>query len=131
MSDQTDPEPGPNLTLLKWIVGILGFLIVLFAGIIGVTIFMRLTATETDSLIDEPKMAQEAEINRGKGSDVAAFGDIRLPIPDDMDVISLSPGPERLFITLGTEGAARLILVIRLNDGKVLGSFNLEKDGIQ
>ena len=77
MSDQTDPEPGPNLTLLKWIVGILGFLIVLFAGIIGVTIFMRLTATETDSLIDEPKMA------------------------------------------------------IRLNDGKVLGSFNLEKDGIQ
>ena len=131
MSDQTDPEPGPNLTLLKWLVGILGFLIVLFAGIIGVTIFMRLTATETDSLIDEPKMAQEAEINRGKGSDVAAFGDIRLPIPDDMDVISLSPGPERLFITLGTEGAARLILVIRLNDGKVLGSFNLEKDGIQ
>ena len=95
MSDQTDPEPGPNLTLLKWIVGILGFLIVLFAGIISVTIFMRLTATETDSLIDEPKMAQEAEINRGKGSDVAAFGDIRLPIPDDMDVISLSPGPER------------------------------------
>ncbi|MEX1035395.1 MAG: hypothetical protein WDZ54_05525 [Sneathiella sp.] len=131
MSDQTDPERGPNLTLLKWIVGILGFLIVLFAGIIGVTIFMRLTATETDSLINDPKMAEKAEVSRSGGVSLAAFGDIRLPIPDDMDVISLSSGSERLFVTLGTEGAARLILVISLTDGKVLGSFNLEKDGIQ
>ena len=48
-----------------------------------------------------------------------------------MDVLSLSSGQDRLFLTLGTEGAARLILVISLKDGKVLGSFNLEKDGIQ
>ena len=131
MSDQTDPEPGPNLTLLKWIVGILGFLIVLFAGIIGVTIFMRLTATETETVVGEPKMAEQAEVGTVQGGDVAAFGDIRLPIPDDMDLLSLSSGSERLFLTLGTEGAARLILVISLKDGKVLGSFNLEKDGIQ
>ncbi|MAZ04557.1 MAG: hypothetical protein CMN56_15595 [Sneathiella sp.] len=131
MSDQIDPDPGPNLTLLKWIVGILGFLIVLFAGIIGVTIFMRLTATETETVVGEPKMAEQAEVGTAQSGGVAAFGDIRLPIPDDMDLLSLTSGQERLFLTLGTEGAARLILVISLKDGKVLGSFNLEKDGIQ
>lgn len=127
MSDHSDQDPGPNLTLLKWVVGILGFLIVLFAGIIAVTIFARLTATETET----PPMENEGALPASRGAPLAVFGDIRLPIPDDMDVLALTPSQERLFVTLGTEGAARLILVVSLNDGRVLGSFNLEKDGIQ
>ena len=126
MSDHPEQDPVPNHAVLKWVVGILGFLIVLFAGIIAVTIFMRLTATETKeplvtSVISEPS----------RGGTLATFGDIRVPIPDDMDVIELSGAGDRLFLTLGTEGAARLILVVSLTDGKILGTFNLEKDGIQ
>ncbi|MCF8468742.1 MAG: hypothetical protein K9G33_15185 [Sneathiella sp.] len=126
MADHPEQEPAPNLTVLKWVVGILGFLIVLFAGIIAVTIFMRLTATETKeppvaSVISEP----------ARGGTLTTFGDIRVPIPDDMDVIELSGAGDRLFLTLGTEGAARLILVVSLTDGTILGTLNLEKDGIQ
>lgn len=129
MSEKAPEKSGPNLTLLKWIVGILGVLIVLFATVIAVTIYKRMTAMETKS---SPEM-QDAMLPKVTGGRVTLekFGDIRLPIPDDMDVISLTPSSERLFVTVGTEGAARLILVISLDDGSVLGSFNLDKDGIQ
>lgn len=127
MSEKPSENSGPNLTLLKWIVGVLGALIILFATVIAVTIYKRMTATETKS---EPAQQEKAISVSGKMT-LAKFGDIRLPIPDDMDVINLTPSSERLFVTVGTEGAARLILVVSLEDGSVLGSFNLEKDGIQ
>ncbi|WP_288902585.1 hypothetical protein [uncultured Sneathiella sp.] len=127
MSEKPSENSGPNLTLLKWIVGVLGALIILFATVIAVTIYKRMTAMETKS---EPAQQEKTISVSGKMS-LAKFGDIRLPIPDDMDVISLTPSSERLFVTVGTEGAARLILVVSLEDGSVLGSFNLEKDGIQ
>lgn len=128
MSDEAPENSGPNLTLLKWIVAILGVLIVLFATVIAVTIYKRVTATETESA---PEKQATPLARKGSQGPLAEFGDIRLPIPDDMDVINLTPAQERLFVTVGTEGAARLILVISLEDGRVLGSINLDKDGIQ
>ena len=129
MSEKPSENSGPNLTLLKWIVGVLGVLIILFATVIAVTIYKRMTAMETKS-VPETQDTMVPKAAGGKAT-LNEFGDIRLPIPDDMDVISLTPSRERLFVTVGTEGAARLILVISLDDGRVLGSFNLEKDGIQ
>ena len=129
MSDKAPENSGPNLTLLKWIVGILGVLIILFATVIAVTIYKRMTAMETKSA-PEKQAAMFPKVTGGNVT-LEEFGDIRLPIPEDMDVISLTPSSERLFVTVGTEGAARLILVISLNDGRILGSINLEKDGIQ
>jgi hypothetical protein len=125
MSEQMEQEPGPNLTLLKWVVGVLGFLIVLFAVVIAVTIYKRMTATDTS------EMSTEASVAPAIKAAQAVFGDVRVPIPDDMDVISLTASENRLFVMLGTEGAARLILVVDVNSGEVLGALNLEKDGIQ
>ncbi|MCC3305456.1 hypothetical protein [Sneathiella sp. HT1-7] len=128
MSEEPSENSGPNFTLLKWIVGVLGVLIILFATVIAVTIYKRMTAMETKPAPEMP----DTMLSKTSGtSPLAEFGDIRLPIPDDMDLISLTPSNDRLFVTVGTEGAARLILVISLDDGSVLGSFNLERDGIQ
>ncbi|USG62722.1 hypothetical protein NBZ79_06995 [Sneathiella marina] len=125
MSDQMEQEPGPNLTLLKWVVGVLGFLIILFVVVIAVTIYKRMTATDTTEMVmgstEQPAVGQT----------YAAFGDKRIPVPDDMDVISLTASESRLFVMLGTEGAARLILVVDVATGDVVGALNLEKDGIQ
>ena len=126
MSEKPTENSGPNLTLLKWIVGILGVLIILFAVVIAVTIYKRMTATETGTTLPSDKPVEFKATG-----DLAVFGDVRLPIPDDMDVISLTPSRDRLFVTVGTEGASRLIIVVSLTDGKVLGSLNLDKDGIQ
>ena len=128
MSEEPSENSGPNFTLLKWIVGVLGVLIILFATVIAVTIYKRMTAMETKPA---PEMPDTMLPKTSGTSPLAEFGDIRLPIPDDMDLISLTPSNDRLFVTVGTEGAARLILVISLDDGSVLGSFNLERDGIQ
>jgi len=126
MSDQSEQPSGPNITLLKWIVSILGILIVVFAVVIAVTIYKRMTATDTaDEVPKDMKTVVMAE------GGLVKFGDIRVPLPDDMDVISLTASDERLFVVFGTEGAARLILVISLLDGTTLGSLNLERDGIQ
>jgi hypothetical protein len=125
MSEQMEQEPGPSLTLLKWIVGVLGFLIILFVVVIAVTIYKRMTATDTTEMVTSSP-AQPAV-----GKSYAAFGDKRIPIPDDMDVISLTASESRLYIMLGTEGAARLILVVDVETGDVIGALNLEKDGIQ
>ncbi|TNE41338.1 MAG: hypothetical protein EP348_01045 [Alphaproteobacteria bacterium] len=134
MSKQTE-QPGPNITLLKWIVGILGVLIVIFTAVIAVTIFQRLTATgsvEKDGKTATTEaMAAPPVLKSDAATKLPRFGDIRLPVPDDMDVIDMTASSDRLFLTLGTEGAARLVLVIDLSDGRVLGSINLEKNGIQ
>lgn len=125
MSEQMEQEPRPNLTLLKWIVGVLGFLIVLFVVVIAVTIYKRMTATDTAEMVTNSSVPQPV------GKPYAAFGDKRIPIPDDMDVISLTASESRLYVMLGTEGAARLILVVDAATGDVVGALNLEKDGIQ
>lgn len=128
MSEKAPEKSGPNLTLLKWIVGILGVLIVLFATVIAVTIYKRMTAMETKPA---PEMPDTMLSKTSRASTLSEFGDIRLPVPDGMELISLTPSNDRLFVTIGIEGAARLILVISLDDGSVLGRFNLEQDGIQ
>ncbi len=127
MSEKPSENSGPNLTLLKWIVGVLGALIILFATVIAVTIYKRMTAMETEPASE----MQEKTISVSGKMQLGNFGDIHLPIPDDMELISLTPSQERLFVTVGTEGAARLILVVSLNDGSILGSFNLDKEGLQ
>jgi hypothetical protein len=132
MSDQSEQNPGPNITLLKWIVSILGVLIVIFAAVIAVTIYQRMTATDTAKApVESQPVSTMTSSNNDVGAALIQFGDVRVPLPDDMDVISLTASGERLFIVLGTEGAARLILVVSLLDGKTLGALNLERDGIQ
>lgn len=125
MSEQSDQTPGPNITLLKWIVGILGILIIILAVVIAVTIYKRLTAT------DDTETVVETEALVSGGRKMAHFGDIRVPIPEDMDVISLTAGDDRLFMVFGTEGVARIVLVISLMDGEVLGTLTLGREGIQ
>ncbi|MCR9212114.1 MAG: hypothetical protein NXI13_00235 [Proteobacteria bacterium] len=126
MSEQSDQTPGPNFTLLKWIVGILGVLIVIFAVVIAVTIYKRLTATDTAEMSTEITTSSTMGYQKQ-----AQFGDIRVPIPEDMDVISMTAGNDRLFMVFGTEGVARIVLVISLMDGEVLGTLTLGREGIQ
>ncbi len=126
MSEQSGQTPGPNITLLKWIVGILGVMIVILAVVIAVTIYKRLTATDTAEMPIEKTKSTDTG-----GQKLAHFGDIRVPIPEDMDVISLSAGNDRLFMVFGTEGVARIVLVISLMDGEVLGTLTLGREGIQ
>jgi|TARA_R100000005_G_scaffold96680_3_gene85985 hypothetical protein len=134
MTDEPDYEPGPNLTLLKWIVGILGFLIILFVGIIGVTLYMRITGSES---ANPPATAEEsrpapATVVEGSGLvPLSGFGDVAIQVPEDMDVISLTSDGARMFLTLGTEGTARRILVYSLADGRELGRFILDRAIVQ
>ena len=124
MSEQSGQSPGPNLALLKWIVGILGVLIVIFTVVLAVTIFSRLTATDSDDT--------SAEMSAGAGGGKhAQIGDIRVPLPEDFDVISLTAANERLFMILGSEGVARVILIISLKNGEILGTLTLGREGIQ
>lgn len=132
MKNDPDVEPGPNITLLKWIVGILGFLIILFIGIIGVTLYNRMTAPKSVNPPAASEIPQPAPQGVTAGAGAAAiglrdFGDIAVAIPEDMDVISLTSDGARMFLTLGTEGAARRILVFSLADGHQLGSFSLDR----
>lgn len=125
MTEQPEQVAEPNHSMLKWIVSVLGVLIVVFAVVIAVTIYKRMTATDTTE-IATMVMVSDTETS----ARLVQFGDVRVPLPDDMDVISLNASGERLFIIFGTEGAARLILVVSLQDGAILGSLNLERDGI-
>ncbi|WP_373087489.1 hypothetical protein [Sneathiella sp.] len=125
MTENREPQSEPNHAVLKWIVGVLGALIVLFVVVIGVTIFQRLTATDTTTSETSRPLAEPATTE----THLAELGDIKVSIPADMEIIDLSASNDRLFLILGADGMTQRILVISLSDGSVLGTLNLDKDG--
>ncbi|GLQ06363.1 hypothetical protein [Sneathiella chinensis] len=125
-------EEVPNTTFLKWVVIILGILIIGVASLIGVTIYKRATsAVETAEQAEKavsvvpvpatPAVAPPAE------TPVAAFGNIPVSAPAGLTLVSVEASGNRLLLQFAdAEGIVRQIAVVDYAEGKVLGTISID-----
>ena len=124
MAEVMTEEDVPNTTFLKWVVIILGILIIGVASAIGIILYKRATKD-----VAEPEKAT-LQIPSPVVSSVPAvkFGDIQLAPPADMSAIGVTSSGDRLLVTYGPDAASpRLVIVIRQQTGEVLGRIILQK----
>ncbi|WP_025899258.1 hypothetical protein [Sneathiella glossodoripedis] len=111
-------EDVPNTTFLKWVVAILGILIIGVASAIGVILYKRATAASD-------KSADQAEIPAViSPAPASEFGTVDVKIPGDMPVLDIAEAGRFLYVTYGTEDEEpRGVIVLDAGAGKVMGQF--------
>ncbi len=112
-------KPGPNIALLKWIVIVLGILIVVFASVIGVKMYQLMTAGPD---VEESKVTMPA-ISMPKTA--ASFKDMNIKIPAGAEVLQMVAGPDRLYLHIGNGGEATEVYVVDVSGGTLLGRIKL------
>jgi len=104
-----------RMRVLKWVVSILGILLVLamVTTVVGV-IYKAQHATPASPQI----------IANTAATTPAGFGAMSLPMPSGCQVASATASGDRLIIvTSGPGDACRLLLVVDLKTGKLIGQF--------
>jgi len=117
-------EEVPDTTFLKWVVIILGVLIIAVAIAIGVILYKR--ATKLAEKVSEPEIPQPSETVSNLPNQV--FGDVEVTVPAGLVAQSVTASGNRLLITYGeSDGLPKMIVVIEQNSGKTLGRISLGK----
>lgn len=117
-------EEVPDTTFLKWVVIILGVLIIAVAIAIGVILYKR--ATKLAEKVSEPEIPRPSGTVNSLPNQV--FGDVTVTVPDGFVALSVTASDNRLLITYGdNEGLPKMIVVIEQNTGKTLGRISLGK----
>ncbi len=124
MAEVMTEEDVPNTTFLKWVVIILGILIIGVASAIGIILYKRATAD-----VAEPEKAVVQEISPTVSSVPSVkFGDVQLEAPAGMSAIGVTSSGGRLLVTYGPDPVSpRLVIVVRQQTGEVLGRITLQK----
>ncbi|MBL4739726.1 MAG: hypothetical protein JKY12_01960 [Sneathiella sp.] len=117
-------EQAPNTTFLKWVVIILGILILGVAGLIIVTIYKRALTPSVEDTVNEipvPEVLEKPVLD-------TKFGDVLLDVPDGMKIVNVSGAGNRILVTYGIS-ASELhgVLVVHAISGEILGQIRLKK----
>ena len=114
--------PGPNIALMKWIVIILGILIVAFTTVIGFKIYKEMTkspvATANNAITSAPSEGRSTDIT-------ASFADLEIALPAGGKILQMAGGQERLFLHVGSKAAVTEILVVDVKNGQLVGRIKL------
>jgi len=122
--DLMTEEEVPDTTFWKWVVIILGVLIIAVAIAIGVILYKR--ATKLAEKVSEPEIPQPSETVSNLPNQV--FGDVEVTVPAGLVAQSVTASGNRLLITYGeSDGLPKMIVVIEQNSGKTLGRISLGK----
>ena len=114
-------EDVPNTTFLKWVVGILGIMIVGVAVAIGLILYNRATAPDVEPVSETSAPAEKLF------SKTSEFGDVIVPLPEGMSVVSTNEQGNLIYLTYGTDEAdLRGIIVLNASDGALVGRFVFE-----
>lgn len=117
-------EQAPNTTFLKWVVIILGILILGVAGLIIVTIYKRALTPSVEATVEEIPVPAVHK----KTSSLAKFGKVLLEAPAGMEIVNVSNWGERILVTYGLGPTQpRGIFVVHAGTGDVLGQISLKK----
>ena len=113
-------EDVPNTTFLKWVVTILGIMIVAVAVAIGVILYQRAMATTEPA--DVSGAAEVPVLTTG--AKAAAFGSVHVTLPDNMVVTQTAYDTGRIVLTYGSDEAdIQGMIVLDATTGVVLGRF--------
>ncbi|MFQ5535629.1 MAG: hypothetical protein ACE5EM_12505 [Sphingomonadales bacterium] len=108
---------------LKALVIGLGILIVIFFGLIVTTIIFRLTKMPARN---EPPVAAAVD-----SADTAAFGDLRVTVPEDLQVTQILVEGNRLLVRLDSAaGAPGQVMIFDLATGVRLGTLRFEPESL-
>lgn len=95
----------------------MGLMIVIGLGVLGVTIANRLGGAKPPA----PVQASAAGVP-------AVFGDVTLTLPPRARVVDVTMDGRRLVLHLQLAGRDRALMVVDLEDGRVLGTLRIEPD---
>lgn len=114
-------EDVPNTTFLKWVVVILGIMIVGVAASIGIIVYKKAVGADEETI----PVVQSPE--RPMVSPASAYGEIVVPLPEGMSVISTTEQGNQIYLTYGTDEAdLQGIIVLNAVRGVVVGRFVFE-----
>ncbi len=117
-------EEVPNTTFLKWVVIILGILIVGVACAIGVILYKRAISDEPAAI----SQGESQEISSSRQVPAKEYGVIDINAPEGMSAIGVSNSENRLLIVYGPDTSSpRVVIVVQQQTGKILGRINLQK----
>ncbi|MEP3247205.1 MAG: hypothetical protein ABJN40_10270 [Sneathiella sp.] len=117
-------EEVPNTTFLKWVVIILGILIVGVASAIGVILYKRAVADEPAAI----SQAKTQEIPSSQQMPAKEYGVIDIDAPEGMSAIGVSNSEDRLLVVYGPDASSpRVVIVVQQQTGKILGRINVQK----
>lgn len=113
-------EDVPNTTFLKWVVTILGIMIVGVAVAIGVIMYQQAMATtETADVSDVAEVPVLTP-----GAKAVAFGSVNVSLPDNMVVTQTAYDAGRIILTYGSDEAdIQGMIVLDATSGVILGRF--------
>ncbi|WP_169569923.1 hypothetical protein [Sneathiella limimaris] len=111
-------EDIPNTTFLKWVVAILGILIIAVASAIGVILYKRATKATSEMMSETP--APQAPISQAG----EPFGVMALTLPEGAKVIRTEVASGRIVVSYGT-GPLDIsgIYILDVASGAVLGQY--------
>ncbi|MEH6401748.1 MAG: hypothetical protein V7750_00145 [Sneathiella sp.] len=117
-------EEAPNTTFLKWVVIILGILILGVAGLIIVTIYKRALTPSVDDTVNEIPIPEALD----KPLPSTKFGDVLLDAPKGMKIVNVSGAGNRILVTYGIDAnQLRGVFVVHAVSGEILGQIRLKK----
>lgn len=113
-------EDVPNTTFLKWVVTILGIMIVGVAVAIGVIMYQQAMATtETADVSDVAEVPVLTP-----GAKAVTFGSVNVSLPDNMVVTQTTYDAGRIILTYGSDEAdIQGMIVLDATSGVILGRF--------
>lgn len=121
-------EDVPNTTFLKWVVSVLGILIVGVAVVLIVTVYKRMenTAENTAENATEntagstPAMATEVPVT-------GSFGTLEIPTQKDLQVQDIKQSNDNVLVIYGdADRTPRKIIVLNPTTGKIVGQVILK-----
>ncbi|WP_162914859.1 hypothetical protein [Desertibaculum subflavum] len=125
-------ESQANIRMLKAVVIVLGLLIVASIGVIGVTVFRRLSDTGPPParLTTAPASApangsSETNGERSSGVPLPIFGERRVELPQGARLVETRITGDRMFLRARLLGGNEVWIVLSLLTGQQLGSFEL------
>ncbi len=117
-------EDVPNTTFLKWVVSVLGILIVGVAVVLIVTVYKRMenTAENVTENTAEPTPAMASEV-----SATGNFGTLEIPMQKDLQVQDIKQSNDNVLVIYGdADRTPRKIIVLNPTTGKIVGQVILK-----
>ena len=113
-------EDVPNTTFLKWVVAILGILIVGVAVVLIVTMYKRMANTSENANVPTPAVVSEAVSTTN-------FETLVLSEQKELQVLDIKQSNDNLLVIYGDgDRTPRKIIVLNPNTGKIVGQIILK-----
>jgi len=110
----------PYLGAVKVAAVVMGLMIVIGLGVLGVTIAKRLGGAGTTS-----------PAQTSADGPPGVFGEVTLALPPRARIVDVTVDGRRLVLHLQLAGRDRALMVVDLEDGRVLGTIRIEPDSQQ